>query len=70
MTRIQIDSICKMQEIIDLAKAGKSSKRRMTHREFVAAMKGTKNKKDYQQCSETEKQRWLRIVNNNKQNKK
>lgn len=59
-----------MQEVIDLAKAGKSSKRRMTHREFVAAMKGKSNKKDYQQCTETEKQRWLKIVNANKQNKR
>lgn len=66
MTRIQIDAICKMQEIIDLAKAGKSQNRKMTHREFVNAMKGNRDKTKYDKCSESQKQRWLSIVNKNK----
>jgi hypothetical protein len=52
-----------MQEIIDLAKAGKSQNRKMTHREFVNAMKGKRDKANYDKCSETQKQRWLNIVN-------
>lgn len=66
MTRIQIDAICKMQEIIDLAKAGKSQNRKMTHREFVNAMKGKRDKTKYDKCSENQKQRWLNIVNKKK----
>ena len=55
-----------MQEIIDLAKAGKSQNRKMTHREFVNAMKGKRDKANYDKCSETQKNRWLNIVNKNK----
>jgi hypothetical protein len=55
-----------MQEIIDLAKAGKSQNRKMTHREFVNAMKGNRDKTKYDKCSESQKQRWLSIVNKNK----
>ena len=55
-----------MQEIIDLAKAGKSQNRKLTHREFVNAMKGKRNKANYDKCNENQKQRWLDIVNKNK----
>lgn len=71
MTRLQISAICKMQEIISLAKAGKSPAHKMTHREFVNAMKGKpRNKSQYDQCDETAKKRWLSIVNKNKNGRK
>lgn len=69
LTRLQTDSICKMQELIELAKAGKSAKRRMTHKEFVASMKGKRDQAHYDKCNEEQKQRWLSIVNKNKKGK-
>ncbi len=52
-----------MQELIELAKAGKSEKRIMSHREFVSAMKCKlpENFK-YDKCSDSAKKRWLSIV--------
>lgn len=58
-----------MQEIISLAKAGKSQNRRMTHKEFVAAMKGKRLNQHYDKVDEAAKQRWLDIVNKNKNTK-
>ena len=69
MTRIQISAICKMQEIISLAKAGKSQNRKMTHKEFVAAMKGKRSNQHYDKVDDVAKQRWLDIVNKNKHQK-
>ena len=56
-----------MQEIITLAKSGKKPSRTYSHKEFMRAIKG-KPPEDmvYEKCSEDAKQRWLDIVNKNK----
>ena len=68
MTRLQLDAISKIQEIIALAKAGKKSTgRTLSHKEFLNRMKCKlpKNFK-YDVCSEDAKKRWLAIVEKNK----
>ena len=68
MTRLQLDAISHIQEIIALAKAGKKSARQtLTHKEFFNRMKCKlpKNFK-YDNCSEDAKNRWLSIVDKNK----
>jgi hypothetical protein len=60
-----------MQELIELAKAGKSANRVMTHKEFVSAVKGKPSpNQHYDKCSEDAKARWLSIVNKTKSGKK
>ena len=56
-----------MQELIEQAKAGKSPKSVMSHRDFVRAMKSElPSDFQYEKCSEAAKNRWLSIVNKNK----
>lgn len=63
LTRLQLDAICKMQELIELAKSGKSENRVISHREFVSSMKGkVPSNFKYDKCSEDAKKRWLSIV--------
>jgi len=58
-----------MQEIINLAKAGKKT-RTLSHKEFVNAIKGKVPKNfRYEKCSDDAKQRWLKIVEANKRKK-
>jgi hypothetical protein len=53
-----------MQELIELAKAGKTVHRTLTHKEFVNSIKGKLpvNVK-YDTCSDDAKQKWLTRVN-------
>ncbi len=56
-----------MQELIELAKAGKTAHRTYSHKEFVNAIKGRiPDNTKYDNCSETAKQKWLSVVNNMK----
>ena len=56
-----------MQELIEQAKAGKSPNTRMSHRDFVRAMKSQVPENfQYEKCSEAAKAKWLSIVNKNK----
>ena len=68
MTRLQLDAISKMQEIITLAKSGKKQQGpTLTAKQFLnrTKCKLPENFK-YDTCSEEAKQRWLSIVNKNK----
>ena len=56
-----------MQELIENAKAGKSAKRIMSHKEFVRSMKSQLPENfQYEKCSDAAKNKWLSIVNANK----
>ena len=56
-----------MQELIEQAKAGKSPKSVMSHRDFVRAMKSQVPENfQYEKCSDAAKAKWLSIVNKNK----
>lgn len=69
MTRLQISAICKIQELINLAKAGKSQNRKISHKEFVNAMKGKHSKQSYEKVTLDTKNRWLNIVKKYKSTK-
>jgi len=58
-----------MQEIINLAKAGKRNKV-LSHKEFVNTVKGKLPENfTYEKCSDDAKQRWLNIIEANKNKK-
>ena len=69
LTRLQIDAIGKMQELIVLAKSGKNNGPRLSHKEFINRIKCKMPKSfKYDTCSDEAKQKWLSIVEKNKNN--